>query len=162
MTDAVPMFIREGTGVVVQDVSKIRKTKEMNNVFTIKAALAKSDSGTYCATVGLLSIIDFNNDTQIDQCLADGCDYNISLEVTMTKDAKSISMSVDYLGGTGLNQEQVINSLMLFHETEGTITVNLTEPIKIQGKLALTVKQFNDGKQVFTVSDQQEKPEEVQ
>jgi hypothetical protein len=63
----VPLFIREGAGLLIQNTTGITQTKQLKNKFILKAGLAYDEKRStidiqiYTAVVSLLSIQDFSD-----------------------------------------------------------------------------------------------------
>jgi len=73
------LFLREGTGILWQNVTNVRKTSQLGNEFIIRAAFgfnsrnSTADIKRYDSVLGLLSIKDYNNETNIAACIREGC-----------------------------------------------------------------------------------------
>lgn len=109
LTDRVPLFLREGTFVLTQNTESVRSTKDLDNRFTLVAGLhfdTQRSNATfkyYSATGNHISLSDYNNNSKIDLCLTQGCDYVFSILLTSTVNTRSLALNVTYGGGAGLN-----------------------------------------------------------
>lgn len=71
LTGHIPLFIREGAAILVQDVSKASSTKQLDNMFTLytgfsyKSSSSSSSSQVYEATGRILSLEDYNSNSKI-------------------------------------------------------------------------------------------------
>jgi hypothetical protein len=138
MTDPVPMFLREGTGVLWQDVTNIRKTSQLGNEFILRAAFvfnsrnSTTDLKKYDSVLGLLSIKDYNNESNIQACIREGCEYTILAVLAVSKTSKNLELDIGYAGGQRLNEAQIIRRLEIYYEG-GSVIQALTTPLTITG-----------------------------
>lgn len=148
ITDAVPIFLREGTGLLMQNVANVRKTSQLGNEFILRAAFgfnsknSTADLKKYDSAIGLLSIKDYNNETNIDYCLRQGCEYSFLAVLAISNSSKSLEIDVIYTGAQRLNEPQIINRVELYYDG-GKITQTLTNAIVIQ----------NPGRYVFPLNN---------
>ena len=90
LTDKVPLFIKEGAAILVQDTKLVRQTKDLGNIFQVVGAFKLDQSKStdqvkyYRASAYMLSIKDFNDDAKVSQCLSQGCLYSINMLLTVT------------------------------------------------------------------------------
>lgn len=134
MTEAVPIFIRGGYGVMSQNTTNITKTSQLGNTFTLKAGMApkSSDNKTYESRISMLSIQDFNDDGKVTTCIQEGCLYVITAALTISSTARSLELAVVYSGSQRLNEVQVLNRVELFYDG-GSIVQNLDSTVTISG-----------------------------
>lgn len=73
----------------MQDADRVRSTKDLDNKFTLVAALhfdsirSNSTVKVYNCSGSHISLDDYNSDHKIDQCIALGCEYALSLMLKM-------------------------------------------------------------------------------
>ena len=110
ITDAVPMFLREGTGIFWQDVTNVRKSSQLGNEFILRAAFgfnsrnSTADVKKYDSFLGMLSIKDYNNESNIQACIREGCEYTVLAVLVISNSAKSLELDIAYTGGQRLNE----------------------------------------------------------
>ncbi len=81
LTDQVPLFLREGTVAFTQDTTKVVNTQQLDNTFLLSAGLrydsrrSNSTHKVYDAAGAILSIKNNNDNTLIDLCIRENCDY---------------------------------------------------------------------------------------
>jgi hypothetical protein len=132
------LFIREGTFVLTQNTDNVRSTKDLTNRFTLVAGLhydsqrSNSTFKLYSAAGNHISLNDYNNNSKIDLCLTQGCDYVFNLLLSSSAQVRSLAMNVTYGGSAGLNEEIVIDEITL-HYAGQTVTNQLVNPVIING-----------------------------
>lgn len=79
LTDKIPLFLREGGAILVQDVTSVVNTKQLNNRFNIYAGFrydSRRSNGTHKvfeAVGNILSLKDYNDDSKLNLCLSENC-----------------------------------------------------------------------------------------
>ena len=107
-----------------------------------KVSLNDSTSMVCNAQGGLLSLGDYESDSDISKCIADDCDYQLCLNIVLTKSDSSIEMtlSTDFKGKT-TRYEQSILSFKIYIENGNPINFTPEEKVVI----------YEDGKKTFKV-----------
>jgi hypothetical protein len=97
LTDLVPLFIRDGRLFFQQNVTNVTKTSQLGDLFTLiggfKKVSTQKDQIVYQATGGILSLFDYEDESDIKKCLTEGCDY--SLTVSLYVNAKGNIQSIN-------------------------------------------------------------------
>jgi hypothetical protein len=71
--------------ILTQNTDNVRSTKDLDNVYTLVAGfhydnqISNNTHKYYSAGGNHISLQDYNDDSLIDSCLAQGCDYNFNL-----------------------------------------------------------------------------------
>ncbi len=139
VTDPVPLFIVEGSMFFVQDTEKVMNTKQLDNTFIIKMGLfyeqyVSNSTHAYYSSEGIiLAAKDYANDTELDFCFRESCDYFFNAIVEISAHEKHVELDVIYLGGMHLNQEIFISDIQLFSQ-DFTTNVKLAKPLSITGE----------------------------
>ena len=87
MTDPVPLFIREGEMVLTQNTDSVSSSKDLDNVFHMvmgcyfENTLSNSTHKIYVAGGNQLSIRDYNDETKLEFCILEGCQYTFGLRL---------------------------------------------------------------------------------
>lgn len=74
----------------------MRQTKDLGNIFQLVAGFkfdsqkSTDDVQYYRAVASILSIKDYNDDSKINQCLSQGCQYNINLLLRLTPTTRTL------------------------------------------------------------------------
>lgn len=156
INEAVPMFLREGTGVFWQDVTNVRKTSDLGNEFILRGAFAFNSKNStddlkhYDSVLGMLSIRDYNNESNIQACIREGCEYTVAAVLSISNSSKSLDLTIVYTGGQKLNEPQVIKRVELYYNG-GKIVQPLASPVTIQNTGRVTIPlNISDEQQVGT------------
>lgn len=138
LTDKVPLFLREGTGILTQDTQFVRQTRELGNIYQLVAGLKFDQSKStdqiqyYRGTASILSIKDYNDDALVTRCISQGCTYSMNFLLTVSINARTLEIDTFYNGVVGLNQLAVIDKVTLFYNNN-KVSVSLTNPVEING-----------------------------
>lgn len=114
----------------MQNTDNVVQTKNLDNKFILVAGFhydqqrSNATHKLYSATGSHISLDDYNNDTKIDHCVTQGCDYVFNLLLTITGGTRSLTINVSYGGGAGLNGLFTINTVTLHYDGE-TVTNHL-------------------------------------
>jgi alpha-glucosidase (family GH31 glycosyl hydrolase) len=79
LTDKIPLFLRDASGILVQDTQYVRQTADLGNIFQLVAGLKFDSSKStdavkyYRAQASILSIRDYNEEAKVSQCISQGC-----------------------------------------------------------------------------------------
>lgn len=109
--DPVPLFIREGTIIFTQDTEKVVNTKQLDNSFLLSTGLrydsrrSNTTHKVYEAAGAILSISDYNDNSLVDICYREGCNYIVTMIATISSSSRILELDITYLGGVRLNQE---------------------------------------------------------
>ena len=85
LTDKLPLFLREGSMVLIQNTDNVKSTKDLGNDFHLVGGFfynsRKSDEDIqfYEAQGSHISISDYNDETKVTLCLSEGCEYTFNL-----------------------------------------------------------------------------------
>ena len=149
LIDKVPLFIKEGAGILTQDTKFVRQTKDLGNIFQLVTGMKYDDSKStdqtkyYHSSATILSIKDYNDDSIVTRCISQGCQYTLNFILTITPNTRTLEIDSFYTGSIGLNQLIVIDKVTLYYENV-QITNSLTNPVEISGV----------GKVVIPINDQ--------
>lgn len=83
MTDPIPIYIREGHGVFVQNVTGVTKTSQLNNHFEFRAGMffvenaSSSANKIYTTTSFLLGLKNYEDESKLSLCIYEGCQYEM-------------------------------------------------------------------------------------
>jgi alpha-glucosidase (family GH31 glycosyl hydrolase) len=81
-SSTVPMFLREGKIIHLQNVDGIKRSRELNNRFRLAIAFAGNDQYMY-ASGTILSISNYSDDNIIANCMGtNSCVLNITAQAT--------------------------------------------------------------------------------
>lgn len=143
--------------IFLQNTEHVRQTKDLNDRFTLVSGFhydqqrSNATHRLYSSTGAHISLDDYNNNSKIDLCVSQGCDYVFNLLLTVTGGTRSLTITVSYGGGLGLNGLFVIDALTLHYDGE-TVTNHLQTPLEIKGaaKIIFPVTDGNYNKQLKT------------
>ena len=85
LTDKLPLFLREGTMILMQNTDNVMNTKDLNSEFHLVIGFSsnngKSVGGqrSFEAKGSHISISDYADETKVSRCLAESCLYNFVL-----------------------------------------------------------------------------------
>lgn len=111
LTDPVPLFIREGAIIFTQNTDNVVNTKQLDNSFLLSTTMRRDSRRSnatqqvYEAVGSILSIKDFNDNSLVDSCYREGCDYVVAAIATITSSSRILELDVNYLGGFRLNEQ---------------------------------------------------------
>lgn len=115
LTDKLPLFLREGTVILMQNTDQVQSTKDLGNNFNLVAGFRR-DNGKSNSThqvyeaAGIhISIGDYNDETKLQLCLAEGCEYTFNLVLTVTENSRSLELKTGFAGGIRLNDVMTID-----------------------------------------------------
>ncbi len=119
LTDLVPLFIRNGHLVFKQNVENVTKSKELDNRFILvggfKLIMTNSTTLTYKAEGGLLSALDYGFEDDIEKCIKESCDYQISVVLSINKLSREKTIIVDFsYSGRSVRNIQFITELLIY------------------------------------------------
>lgn len=83
MTDPIPIYIREGHGVFVQNVTGVTKTSQLNNHFEFRAGMyfvenaSSSSVKRFTAGSFLLGLKNYEDESKLSLCIYEGCQYEM-------------------------------------------------------------------------------------
>ena len=109
LTDKVPMFLREGFAIVMQDTTDVVNTKQLDNTFFILSGMKydtrRSNATTkiYESAGAMLSIRDYNDNSLVDLCLNERCEYVFTMLANLTSTTRNLQINFNYFGGPRLN-----------------------------------------------------------
>ena len=109
LTDKVPLFIREGAMILTQNTDSVSSTKDLDNKFTIVAGFhfnkqrSNDTFSVYNAAGAHISIGNYNDETKLQLCMVEGCEYVFNLELEVTENTRTMKIDVSYGGGILLN-----------------------------------------------------------
>jgi hypothetical protein len=88
---------------------------------------------TYLSEGGLLSAADYNNEDDIQKCIAEDCDYAIRAVLIINKLSREKQLTLDYeFNGKSVKNAQKISELVFYTEDE-VAKFTPTEDIDIYG-----------------------------
>ena len=76
----------------------------------------------------MLSIRDYSDETKLQFCLLEGCEYAFNLLLTVTQNARTLKISTSYGGGILLNELVIINKVTVYYDGIA-VTNDLVNPI---------------------------------
>lgn len=130
--------------ILTQKTENVRSTKDLSNRFTLVAGFhfdtqrSNSTHRLYSANGNHISIENYNNDTKIDLCLSQGCDYVFNMLLTSTVNTRTLSLNVTYGGGVGLTELLIIDAVTLHYDGQ-TVTNQLSNPVEVRGPTRVTI-----------------------
>ena len=62
----------------------------------------------------MISIKDYNDETKISACISQGCRYFFNMRLFQSTDSVQLEINCNYTGGSGLNEEFIIDSIKLY------------------------------------------------
>jgi alpha-glucosidase (family GH31 glycosyl hydrolase) len=96
LTEKVPLFMKEGSAILVQDTQFVRQTRDLGNIYQLVAGLKLDGSKStdqikyYRGSATILSIKDFNDDSLVSRCISQGCAYSLNFILTVTEATRSL------------------------------------------------------------------------
>ena len=144
LTDKVPMFLREGFAIVRQDTTSVVNTKQLDNSFFILSGMKydtrRSNATTkiYESAGAMLSIRDYNDNSLVDLCLSERCEYVFTMLANITSTTRTLEVNFNYFGGLRLNEAVKITAFHLTLDTE-IIVINLDTPIEVTGPKRVSI-----------------------
>lgn len=92
-SSTVPMFLREGKIIHLQNVNGIKRSRELNNRFRLAIAFAGNDQYMY-ASGTILSISNYSDDNIIANCMGtNSCVLNITAQATSVGNFMTFSLN---------------------------------------------------------------------
>ena len=138
LTEKIPLFMKEGSAILVQDTQFVRQTRDLGNIYQLVAGM-KFDSSkstdqvkVYRGSAAILSIKDFNDDSSVTRCINQGCTYTLNLVLNDAVSSRTLEIDSFYAGVLGLNQLVVIDKITLYYDNK-KVTASLTNPVEILG-----------------------------
>eukprot|EP01016_Furgasonia_blochmanni_P052818 TRINITY_DN8462_c0_g1_i5.p1 TRINITY_DN8462_c0_g1~~TRINITY_DN8462_c0_g1_i5.p1 ORF type:complete len:491 (+),score=31.94 TRINITY_DN8462_c0_g1_i5:565-2037(+) len=122
----IPLFIREGLILLSQNVDEVRKTTDLGNVFTLVAAVRKSE-GESAGFGQIAAMTNFSEEGRVLKCLSDDCIVNITGRFADSM----FSTQVDFeftarREGSAVVELLGVDSITLFgHEVGGKVVLQL-------------------------------------
>jgi hypothetical protein len=89
------MFVREGFAIVAQDTTNVVNTKQLDNTFRILSGMKydtrRSNATTkiYESAGAMLSIRDYNDNSLVDLCLNERCEYVFTMLANLTSTSRN-------------------------------------------------------------------------
>ncbi len=91
----------------------------------------------FTASGEILSINDYNDDEALVSCSISGCKYKF-FAILAVGSSKSLTLKVDFEGGSKLNEEVSVEALVLYYH-DNKIVHSLDAPLKIKGSTSFTI-----------------------
>lgn len=113
--------------ILTQKAETVRSTNDLSNTFTLVVGFhfdnqrSNSTHRLYSANGNHISIENYNNDTKVDLCLSQGCDYIFNMLLISTVNVRTLSLNVTYGGGAGLNELLILDAVTLHYDGQ-TVT----------------------------------------
>ena len=124
--------------VLSQKTDKVSSSKDLDNVFQMiigfhyENNLSNATHKIYVAAVNQLSIRDYNDETKLEFCTLEGCQYTFSLRLEVTENTRTLRVDTSYAGGILLNELIIISGVSVYYD--GTAVTNeFVNPIQIKG-----------------------------
>lgn len=95
--------------IFTQNTDKVVSTKQLDNIFTVNMGLdfneyvSNSTHDIYEAEGLILALKDYNNDTHVELCYRESCDYLFNAIVYVSAHSH-LELDIVYLGGMHLYQ----------------------------------------------------------
>ena len=138
ITDRIPLFIREGEMVLTQNTDRVSSSKDLDNVFHMvmgchfENTLSNATHKIYVAGGSHLSIRDYNDETKLEFCILEGCQYTFGLRLEVTQNTRTLRIDTSYAGGILLDELIVISGVSVYYD--GTAVTNeFVNPVQIKG-----------------------------
>ena len=96
LNETVPVFLRSGNSIYRQNVDKVNRTNDLDNVFYLSAAFKGLSSKGQ-----IMGCEDYSNFTKLEKCLKGDCLMNI--EFLLIKSANSTVLKINFLAEQGGN-----------------------------------------------------------
>jgi hypothetical protein len=123
----VPLFIREGYGVFMQDTTFVTETGRLNNLLTpfkITAALKKNDLIStedfklYDGTASIMSISNYSDPLAIGNCRKNPCFFEVDLQLQLSSKSRLLQIDYSLASKQALVDRLLISELQIFYEDE--------------------------------------------
>lgn len=62
----------------------------------------------------MISIKDYNDETKLSACISQGCRYFFNVRLIRSAESVQLEINCNYSGGSGLNEEFIIDSIKLY------------------------------------------------
>ena len=85
-----------------------------------------------------ISIYDYNDQTKVDLCLAEGCEYTFNLVLEVSQGSRTLAIDVSYAGGIRLNDNIVINEVTVFYDGI-KVHNSLVNPVEVKGPTSIVI-----------------------
>lgn len=108
----------------------------MRAAFGFNSRNSTADIKRYDSGIGFLSIRDYNNDTNINNCVVNGCEYTIIAVMSVTSSSKSLELDVFYTGAFRFNEALNLRKVELYYEG-GKISQAVDVVIAGPGKITI-------------------------
>ena len=144
LTDPVPIFLREGSIIFTQQTDGVVNTKQLNNIFLISTGLVHDTRRSnishqvYESIGSILSIKDYNDNTLVEICSREGCEYIFTMVATITSTSRILQLNVAYLGGLRLNEQVLIYGINMGFGEE-VIEIRFEQPLEVTGPKKFTI-----------------------
>jgi hypothetical protein len=76
----------------------------------------------------MLSIKDYNDESLVDLCYTDGCEYVVNMVARLSSNLRLLTIDFTYSGALMLNQQVFVDEIHLGLDNE-IIVIKLSEPI---------------------------------
>ena len=96
LTGQVPLFIREGVFVFTQNTENVVNTKQLDNKFLLSTDMrfdtrrSNSTTKVYESVGEILSIRDYNDDSLVELCYREGCNYIITGIARISSESRTL------------------------------------------------------------------------
>lgn len=86
LNDTLPIFIKGGSIIHLQNVENIQSTKDLNNTFNLVVALTPASADNSVAFGQIMGISNYSKDTSLDRCLGrNDCLVNIAANAIISE-----------------------------------------------------------------------------
>lgn len=142
--DPVPLFIKEGTIVFTQDTEKVVNTQQLDNSFLLSTGLKRdprrsnATQQVYEAAGAILAIKDYNDNTLVETCNREGCNYIVVAIATISGSSRILELDISYVGGVRLNQEIRFFGINMGFGEE-VVEIRFQAPLVITGPRKITL-----------------------
>ena len=126
--------------ILTQNTEKVLSTKDLGSRFEMVAGFhfdkqKSNDTFKYYSAAGAhISIGNYNDETKLELCMVEGCEYVMNLLLEVTENTRTLKIDVSYGGGILLNELIAIDKVTIYYD-DTTATSDLVNPVEIKGPL---------------------------
>jgi len=114
LNTTVPIFIRGGHIVAVQNVTNVTRTDDLSNIYQLVIAFQNSTTpGTYVAQGNLVGIQNFDDQNVLLKCKKANCLYSLSAIMTITGKNYTLTVSFTTKEDLSLFENVGVSSLLM-------------------------------------------------
>jgi len=124
--ETIPLFLRQGKIVHVQENFGVTRARQLNNTFKLKVGLFDNGGGTYQALGTMLTIKDYDDQSVYDHCVNQNCVMTFTLSAYADAQSRLLNATINCEPKSNITvfDEVIINSIDFYGIHDGDNYVN--------------------------------------